>query len=130
MPTPQDAINELLEMSPGIRQAMLVRGDSDVLAGTYGGGATEDTAVAKARSILEEARAAARDMDRPPLNQLLVQTGAGCLFIVVGDNDTWIAVITGANPTVGLVLYDASTALKTALEGEAGSEASGEEEDG
>ncbi len=115
----QEAINELLEMSAGIEQAVMVRGASEVLAGTYGGGPAEAAAVEKARAVLEEARAAAREMERPPLTQLFVETRSGCLFIVAGDRDTWLAVTTGPDPTVGLILYDANTALRTALEKEA-----------
>jgi predicted regulator of Ras-like GTPase activity (Roadblock/LC7/MglB family) len=128
MPTPQDAINELLEMSASIRRAVLARGDSEVLAGTDGGAASGSPFVSQARAILEAARAAAREMQRPPLSQLYIKTGSGCLFIVTGDKDTWIAAVTSTDPTVGLVLYDVSMALKTALEAEAAAEVPEEEE--
>lgn len=119
MPTPQDALQELKEMSASIRQAVIVRGDSDVLASTFVNSDSEAAVVKQAYAIIEEARQAAADMDRSPLSQLLVEASAGCLFIVTGDNDTWLAATTGTDPTVGLVLYDANTALKTALEMEA-----------
>lgn len=132
MPTPQDAINELLEMSASIRKAVLARGDDEVLASTDGGATSGSPLISGARAILEESREAARAMQRPPLTQLYIKTGSGCLFIVTGENDTWLAAVTGADPTVGLVLYDVSMALKTALEAEAAAEApeAEEEEDG
>lgn len=114
-------------MSASVRHAVLVRGEDDVLASTFTGGG-EAATVKQARAILEEARDAARDMDRPPLSQLFIETGPGCLFIVAGPDDTWLAATTGSDPTVGLVLYDANTALKTAIEGAAGDEAPQDDE--
>lgn len=124
MPTAEEALKELLEMSTSVRHAVLVRGDDQVLASTLVGG--EEATVKLARDILEEAREAGREMDRPPLSQLFIETKSGCLFIVTGQNDTWLSATTGPDPTVGLVLYDANTALKTALEGAAGDEEPGE----
>jgi len=117
-------------MSASVRAAVLVRGAGEVLASTYDGGGNESDVVQGARAILEDARAEARGMGRPPLSQLFIQTRSGCLFIVAGEGDTWLAATTGPDPTVGLVLYDANTALKTALEGEAAGDDAGEENDG
>lgn len=124
MPTAKEALQELLEMSSSVRQAVLVRGDSDVLASTLANSQSESEMVRSSREILEAARDAAGEMDRAPLNQLYVEAKSGCLFVVAGEKDTWLAATTGTDPTVGLVLYDANTALKTALEGEAGAEGS------
>ncbi len=119
MPTAREAIQELLEMSTSIRQAVLVRGEGEVLAGTFANSQSEAVMVGMARRMLEEARMEAREMDRPALTQLFVESMSGCIFIVTGEKDTWLAATTGTDPTVGLVLYDANTALRTALEGEA-----------
>jgi predicted regulator of Ras-like GTPase activity (Roadblock/LC7/MglB family) len=119
LPTAKEAIQELLEMSASIRQAVLVRGESEILASTFANAQSEATMVSIARRMLEEARTSAKEMERSPLTQLFVETASGCVFIVTGDKDTWLAASTGADPTVGLVLYDANTALRTALEGEA-----------
>ena len=119
MPTAKEAIQELLEMSASIRQAVLVRGESEILASTFANAQSEATMVSIARRMLEEARTSAKDMERSPLTQLFIETASGCVFIVTGDKDTWLAASTGADPTVGLVLYDVNTALRTALEGEA-----------
>ncbi len=119
MPTAKEALQELLEMSGSIRQAVIVRGESDVLASTFANSQSETAMVSMGRRMLEEARMSAKEMDRPALTQLFVEAHSGCVFIVAGEKDTWLAASTGADPTVGLVLYDVNTALRTALEGEA-----------
>ena len=130
LPTASDALHELLEMSVSVRQAVLARGESEVLSSTFSGVDSESAMVKMARAILEEARTAAREMERPPLSQLFVETNSGCVFIVAGEGDTWLVATTGTDPTVGLVLYDANMALRTALEGEAAADDSGQVDDG
>ena len=120
LPTAQEALNELLEMSASVRQAVLVRGADEVLASTFAAGEAEGAMVRTAREMLDTARSESGAMGRAALSQLFVETATGCVFIVAGDRDTWLAATTGAEPTVGLVLYDVNTALRTALEGEAG----------
>lgn len=120
MPTPQEAIDELLEMSASIRHAVLVRGDSEVLAGTFSDTQARDETVSLGRQMLNRAREEAKAAGRATLTQLFVETRSGCVFIAAGAKDTWLAATTGTDPTVGLVLYDVNTALRTALEGEAG----------
>lgn len=119
MPTAEEALNELLEMSASVRQAILVRGDDEVLASTFAAPAAQAAMARTAREMLTAARAESEAMGRAALSQLFVETGAGCVFIVAGEKDTWLAATTGTEPTVGLVLYDVNTALRTALEGEA-----------
>lgn len=119
MPTPREALDELLEMSASIRNAVLVRGESDTLASTLPTPEAEKAMVAAARDVILSASAAAEEMGKPKLMQLFIETRSGCLFTAMADKDTWIAAVTGADPTVGLVLYDINTALRTALEGEA-----------
>jgi predicted regulator of Ras-like GTPase activity (Roadblock/LC7/MglB family) len=119
LPTPKEALDELLEMSSSIHNAALVRGDSEVLASTYPTPESEKAMVAAARDIITTAGAAAEEMGKPRLTQLYVETRSGCLFMAMGAKDTWMAAVTGTDPTVGLVLYDINTALRTALEGEA-----------
>lgn len=119
MPTPKEALDELLEMSASIRNAVLARGDSEALASTMPTPESEKAMVAAARDVITSATAAAEEMGKPRLTQLYVETKSGCLFTAMGDKDTWIAAVTGSDPTVGLVLYDINTALRTALEGEA-----------
>ncbi len=122
MPTPEEALNELLEMSASVRQAVMVRGQSEVLASTFAVKDSETAMVSTAREMLEAARSESQAMGRAALSQLFAEAPAGCVFIVTGGKDTWLAATTGSDPTVGLVLYDMNTALRTALEGEAGGE--------
>jgi predicted regulator of Ras-like GTPase activity (Roadblock/LC7/MglB family) len=119
LPTAKEALDELLEMSASIRQAVLVRGESEVLASTFADGGAESGMVSQTREMIDAARASAEEMGRSPLTQVFVEARSGCVFIAMGEKDTWLAATTGTDPTVGLVLYDVNTALRTALEGEA-----------
>lgn len=119
MPTPKEALDELLEMSSSVHNAVLARGDGEVLASTFPTAESEKAMVAAARDIITAAGSAAEEMGKPRLAQMFVETRSGCLFLAMGDKDTWLAAITPSDPTVGLVLYDVNTALRTALEGEA-----------
>lgn len=121
MPSPKEALDELLEMSSSVRHAVLVRGDDEVLASTLAGSGTEGLMVKDARDMIDAARQSSQEMGRPALTQLFVETGAGCVFVALGEKDTWLAATTGTDPTIGLVLYDVNTALRTALEGESAS---------
>lgn len=119
MPTFKESLDELLEMSSSIHNAVLARGDSEVLASTYPTPEAEKALVAAARDVMTTAASAAEEMGKPSLTQLYIETRSGCMIMAMGDKDTWVAAVTGTDPTVGLVLYDINTALRTALEGEA-----------
>ena len=108
-----------MEMSAGIRQAVMVRGDDNVLASTFASKESEAVMVEGGRAMLQDARREGKEMGRDKLTQLFIEAKSGCVFIVAGERDTWLAASTGTDPTVGLVLYDVNTALRTALEGEA-----------
>jgi predicted regulator of Ras-like GTPase activity (Roadblock/LC7/MglB family) len=114
----QQALDELLEMSSSIRHAVLVRGDEQVLSSTFANADSEKFMVMQARSMLEAARSSAQEMGRPSLTQIFIETRGGCVFISLAEKKTWLAATTGTDPTIGLVLYDVNTALRTALEGE------------
>ena len=119
MPTAKEALDELLEMSASIRHAVAVRGKDDVLASTFASKDAEAAMVGQSRAIIDAARESADEMGRPALTQIFVEARPGCVFVALGEKDTWIAATTGTDPTVGLVLYDVNTALRTVLEGEA-----------
>jgi predicted regulator of Ras-like GTPase activity (Roadblock/LC7/MglB family) len=119
LPTFKEALDELLEMSSSIHNAVLARGDSEVLASTFPTPESEKAVVAAARDVMTTAASAAEEMGKPSLTQLYIETRSGCMIMAMGDKDTWVAAVTGTDPTVGLVLYDINTALRTALEGEA-----------
>lgn len=122
MPTPKETLDELLEMSSSIHNAVLARGESEVLASTMPTAEAEKAMVASASEIIAAAGAAAAEMGKPSVAQLFIETKTGCVFVAMGDNDTWLAAVTSSDPTVGLVLYDINTTLKTALEMEAAGE--------
>jgi predicted regulator of Ras-like GTPase activity (Roadblock/LC7/MglB family) len=105
-------------MSSSVRNAVLARGD-EVLASTLPTSEAEKAMVSEARNIINEASASSEEMGKPALTQLFIEARSGCLFMAMGEKDTWLAAVTGTDPTVGLVLYDVNTALRTALEGEA-----------
>ncbi|MHB0866655.1 MAG: roadblock/LC7 domain-containing protein [Thermoleophilia bacterium] len=118
MPTPKEALDELLQMSSSVRHAILARGDSEVLASTMAGETGAASMLSQTRAMIDAARMSADEMGRTPLTQIFVEAKSGCVFIALGEKDTWLAATTGIDPTVGLVLYDVNTALRTALEGE------------
>lgn len=121
MPSPKEALDELMEMSSSIQHAVLVRGDDQVMASTLANPESEKNLVRQARTMIDAARQSSQEMGRPALTQIFVEAGSGCVFVAMGEKDTWLAATTGTDPTIGLVLYDVNTALKTALEGESAS---------
>lgn len=118
MPTPKEALDELLQMSSSVRHAILARGDSEVLASTLASEDAEASMLNQTRAMIAAARVSVDEMGRTSLTQIYVEAKSGCVFIALGEKDTWLAATTGTDPTVGLVLYDVNTALRTALEGE------------
>lgn len=121
MPSPKEALDELMEMSSSIRHAVIVRGADAVMASTLANHESETALVRQGRAMVEAARQSAQEMGRPALTQIFVESGPGCVFIALGEKDTWLAATTGTDPTIGLVLYDVNTALRTAIEGESAS---------
>ncbi|RJQ46422.1 MAG: roadblock/LC7 domain-containing protein [Gaiellales bacterium] len=122
MPTPKETLDELLEMSSSIRNAVLARGEGEVLASTLHSPEAEKSMTSAARDLITSAATAAEEMGKPRLTQMFIETRSGCMFVAMGENDTWLAAVTSGDPTVGLVLYDINTALKTVLELEAAGE--------
>lgn len=118
MPTPKEALDELLQMSSSVRHAILARGDSEVLASTLASEDAEASMLNQTRAMIAAAIVSVDEMGRTSLTQIYVEAKSGCVFIALGEKDTWLAATTGTDPTVGLVLYDVNTALRTALEGE------------
>lgn len=105
-------------MSSSVRHAILARGDSEVLASTLASEDAEASMLNQTRAMIAAAIVSVDEMGRTSLTQIYVEAKSGCVFIALGEKDTWLAATTGTDPTVGLVLYDVNTALRTALEGE------------
>jgi predicted regulator of Ras-like GTPase activity (Roadblock/LC7/MglB family) len=101
------AIADLTEISPQVRQVAVVEAD-----GSLAGSNLPDEDAAK--RLVEGARRlvdAAEEL-RPGVAQLEAATVAGSVF-VVRDGARLIAATTTPEPTVGLVFYDLKTCLRS-----------------
>jgi predicted regulator of Ras-like GTPase activity (Roadblock/LC7/MglB family) len=107
-----DAAQELAalrEISSQIDAAILLDGETEVVASTIAEPARAERLARAARQLLEAA-----DSARPsgePLTQLEVATLDGSVFLV-RDGSRLIAATTSPEPTVGLVFYDLKTCLR------------------
>jgi predicted regulator of Ras-like GTPase activity (Roadblock/LC7/MglB family) len=101
----QQALADLTEISSQIREAALLAGDGQLVAGS-------ERVARAARDLLDAAEGV-----RPggSVTQAEASTGAGSLF-VVRDGERVVAATTGPEPTVGLVFYDLKAALRSADE--------------
>ena len=107
------AIADLTEISPQVRQVVAVAADGAVAGSNLPDTARADRLAAGARRLLDTAEEL-----RPGVAQLEAATPAGSVF-VVRDGERLIAATTTPEPTVGLVFYD----LKSCLRGAAADEA-------
>ena len=120
MPTANEAMQELLEMSASIRHAVLVRGEKQVMASTFANRQSGERWWRWRERMRKSPHVGERD-GPSALTQVFVEPSRARVFIVTGEKDTWLAASTGTDPTAGLVLYDVNTALRT-LEAEADEE--------
>jgi len=101
------AIADLKEISPQVRDVVVLGADGGAVGSNLG----EERAVARlaagASSLIEAAEAL-----RPGVAQLEAATLAGSVF-VVRDGERLIAATTTPEPTVGLVFYDLKTCLRS-----------------
>jgi predicted regulator of Ras-like GTPase activity (Roadblock/LC7/MglB family) len=104
------AIGDLTEISPQVRQVVILDPDGSV-AGSNVPVETAERLAAGARRLLEEADASRGR----PVAQLEAATTAGSVF-VVRDRGRVIVATTSPDPTVGLVFYDLKTCVR-AVEG-------------
>ena len=102
-----EAIRGLTEMSPQVRQVVLLGGDGTLL-GTNAPRSAADRLAQAAAALLREADA----LRAEPVAQLEAATAAGSVF-VVRDGGRTIAATTSPEPTVGLVFYDLKTCLRS-----------------
>ena len=115
--TADQALEELLEVSPQIEATVIAERDGSPIAASMGdAGAGSDTLAAHGLRVLERAEAARIELGREPVVQCEIATGDGHVFVVT-DSDRYIVAVTGADPTVGLVFYDLKTALRTVRDG-------------
>jgi hypothetical protein len=101
------AIAELTEISPQIRNVVAAGADGSILGSNLPAEAAATLLLERARRLLEAAEQA-----RPGVAQLEAATQAGSVF-VARDGGRLIAATTTPEPTVGLVFYDLKTCLRS-----------------
>ena len=101
------AIAELTEISPQIRNVVAAGADGSILGSNLPAEAAATLLLERARRLLDAAEQA-----RPGVAQLEAATQAGSVF-VARDGGRLIAATTTPEPTVGLVFYDLKTCLRS-----------------
>ena len=103
----QQAIADLKEISPQVRDVVVVGADGAPAGSNLSDGAAKQRLADGAKRLIEESESL-----RPGVAQLEVATLAGSVF-VVRDGERMIAATTSPEPTVGLVFYDLKTCLRS-----------------
>lgn len=103
------AIADLTEISPQIREVAIVAADGSLVGSNAPEAAAARLAAGAARLVDEAERL------RPDIAQLEAATVSGSVF-VVRDGKRLIAATTTPEPTVGLVFYDLKTCLRSVEE--------------
>lgn len=111
--TPEQALDELMQVSLQVRRAIVLGEDGQILAeaGTSGGSLSDGA------GLLDAADEAARLLGRPPITQLEVGLGDGAVFAVRDDAGRAAVAVAEPDATAGLVFYDLRQVLR-ALAGE------------
>lgn len=111
------ALADLTEISSQIEGAVLADAAGSVVASTF---SDDESAAGVAKAAVELLAAAEEERgDRSqPLVQLQAAFPEGSVF-VVRDEQNFVAAVTGAEPTVGLVFYDLKTCLRLVGEDDA-----------
>jgi predicted regulator of Ras-like GTPase activity (Roadblock/LC7/MglB family) len=112
----QEAIADLLDVSPQVEHVVIATRAGEVIAHSMGERDSAATSFAQASlRIVEQAEAARLDLDRDPVTQCEIATGSSHIFVVT-DTERFVSAITPVDPTVGLVFYDLKTVLRTLRE--------------
>ena len=107
------ALADLAEVSAQIEAAVLVDADGTVLASTLADEANGAALATAARGLLEAAEASEAAGERAQLSHVVATVPGGGVFVVrEPDRGRLVAAVTGADPTVGLVVYDLKTCLR------------------
>ena len=101
------AIAEMTEISPQVREVVVVGADSSVVGSNVDREGRAAELAEGGRRLLETA-----EPEQPGVAQLEAATTAGSVF-VVRDGDRLIVATTTPEPTVGLVFYDLKTCLRS-----------------
>jgi hypothetical protein len=108
--TVEEAIRDLLNISADIRSVAVLGPDGDTLAS---GPRAAASGLAEAAGRLWEA-ASTRATTTTTLDHIVVQDASGAVAVVQADG-RHIAALTGAQPAVGLLLFDLRTCLSDAF---------------
>lgn len=113
----QNAVQELIEVSPQIEAAVVVSHAN----GTVIASSVDDTSGVQRRlanlgqKLHDQADRARIELGREPVVQCEIATGDATVFVVSDATNVVLAVADG-EPTVGLVLYDLKTVLRNIRE--------------
>jgi predicted regulator of Ras-like GTPase activity (Roadblock/LC7/MglB family) len=108
---PEQALNDLMDVSSQIETAVIYETSGDVVASTHSDEEQGKRFAQAARDLFasaQEAKSGSRE-----LTHLEAATAEGSVFVVRKGERT-IAAITPAEPTVALVFYDLRTCLENA----------------
>lgn len=108
---PAQALADLTEISSQIEAAVLAEESGGVIASTFTDASRGERAAGAAAELLRSAE----HEGRVGLVQLEAATQLGSVFIV-RDGSRFVAAVTPANPTAGLVFYDLKTTLRLVAE--------------
>jgi hypothetical protein len=110
--TADEAIRDLLNISTDIHSVAVLGPDGDVLA--CGPRPAESGLAEAAGQLWEAASTHATATDDATLDHIVVQDASGAVSMVQADGRR-IAALTGAQPAVGLLLFDLRTCLSDAF---------------
>ncbi len=116
------SLADLTAVSSQIEGAVLVEAGGKLIASTFADRQAGERVAETAVALLEAADARAAGERGVELSSLVAEASAGGVFVVRGG-DRLVAAVTGAEPTVGLVLYDLKTCLRLGEEDEPAAEA-------
>jgi len=106
------AFQEMLDISTDIDKAVLFKGN-EIIVTNFPESVRQDM-VGKALELSGLGDQRAKDMGSSPLTQLMVETGAGSVFLVREAQEDGMGVLaTGKKDSrVGLVFYDMKTCIR------------------
>jgi hypothetical protein len=108
----EEAIRDLLDISTDIRSVAVLGTESETIAS--GPRAAGSGLAAAADRLWNAASASASATDAAALDHIVVQDAAGAVAVLQADGRR-IAALTGAQPAVGLLLFDLRTCLSDAF---------------
>ena len=111
--TVDEAIRDLLNISTDIRSVAVLGADRRDTLGC-GPGAAADGLAAAADRLWDAAGARAAALGDAALDHIVVQDAGGAVAVLQADGRR-IAALTGAQPAVGLLLFDLRTCLSDAF---------------